>query len=232
MIKKGQPDIIARIAQLIEANMESKTSFAKRVGVDFSNFAKMMNGETRITDKTMEKISASEGVRFRWLKFGEEPQKEERDTTLATETNQKPTKTNEVGKKIPVFGELPVSGGFIEQTFDLSLQEPTGYLDIAQCRGAEFCFPVIGCSMRPTINEGDYIGVKRICSYETTSPDRVYMLVTRDDERMIKRILDFDPEEGSVVLGSDNPAYPPRTIRADNIVHVYKVVFRMCVETL
>ena len=132
----------------------------------------------------------------------------------------------------PFFGSLPVSAGRVEQYPDILNCQPTGFIDIPQTHGAEFFFPVIGMSMKPTIDEGEVIGVTHIDSYETTNPDRVYMIVTRDNERMIKRILHYNKEEETITLGSDNPNYPDSTLNTDLVVDIYKVVFHMKIETL
>ena len=132
----------------------------------------------------------------------------------------------------PFFGSLPVSAGRVEQYPDILNCQPTGFIDIPQTHGAEFFFPVIGMSMKPTIDEGEVIGVTHIDSYETTNPDRVYMIVTRDNERMIKRILHYNKEEETITLGSDNPNYPDSTLNIDLVVDIYKVVFHMKIETL
>ena len=136
------------------------------------------------------------------------------------------------GEGRPFFGSLPVSAGRVEQYPDILNCQPTGFIDIPQTHGAEFFFPVIGMSMKPTIDEGEVIGVTHIDSYETTNPDRVYMIVTRDNERMIKRILHYNKEEETITLGSDNPNYPDSTLNIDLIVDIYKVVFHMKIETL
>ena len=96
----------------------------------------------------------------------------------------------------------------------------------------EFFFPVIGMSMKPTIEEGDIIGVCHIDRYETTNADRLYMIVTRDNERMIKRILKYDREAGTITLGSDNPNYPSFDLETDLVVDVYKVVLHLKIETM
>ena len=86
--------------------------------------------------------------------------------------------------------------------------------------------------MRPTIDEGDIIGVCHIDRFETTNAERVYMLITSDNERMIKRIIRYDREAGTVTLASDNPLYPNFDLDTSLIVDVYKVVLHLKVETL
>lgn len=132
----------------------------------------------------------------------------------------------------PFYMNLPVSAGQIIQYPDNLYGDASGSIDLPILRGAEFFFPVIGMSMLPTIEEGEVIGVKHIDTMETVNPDRIYMIITRDNERMIKRILSYDAESGLVTLGSDNQNYPHITITMDMIVDVYKVTCHMKLETL
>lgn len=133
---------------------------------------------------------------------------------------------------IPFYGDLPVSGGRVIQYPDIFKQLPTGFINIPQSQGAEGFFPVIGMSMLPTIEEGEIVGVCHIDGYETVNADRVYMIVTKDDERMIKRILKYDKATNTLTLGSDNPNYPNTELDAALIADVYKVVCHMRIDTL
>ncbi|MBQ4367999.1 MAG: S24 family peptidase [Muribaculaceae bacterium] len=132
----------------------------------------------------------------------------------------------------PFYSDLPVSAGRVMQYPTIMQEMPSGSIDIPQAKGVEFFFPVIGMSMKPTIEEGDIIGVCHIDRYETTNADRLYMIVTRDNERMIKRILKYDREAGTITLGSDNPNYPSFDLETDLVVDVYKVVLHLKIETM
>ena len=132
----------------------------------------------------------------------------------------------------PFYGNLPVSAGVVMQYPNILSQQATGLIDLPQTHGAEFFFPVIGMSMKPTIEEGEIIGVAHIDRLETTNADRIYMLITRDGERMIKRILQYNKERGTITLGSDNPNFPNNELDVNMLLDVYKVMFHMRIETL
>lgn len=125
----------------------------------------------------------------------------------------------------------PSVAGFLSYPAVLQV-EPDGCIQLPYMVEAEFFIPVIGMSMLPTIREGDVIGVCHIDQYDTCNADRVYLLVTTDNERMIKRILKYDKEAGIVTLGSDNPAFPSIDLEISRIRDVYKVVSRMQIDTL
>jgi phage repressor protein C with HTH and peptisase S24 domain len=169
-------------------------------------------------------ISTYPDLNDKWLLTGEGPM-------LRTPIEKTvPEVTPDTGK--PFFGDLPASAGNIIQYPDITRQLPTGSINIPQARGAKFFFPVIGMSMRPTIEEGDIIGVCHIDRYETTNAERVYMIITCDNERMIKRILGYNKERGTITLASDNPQYPNFDLDTSLIVDIYKVVLHLKIETL
>jgi phage repressor protein C with HTH and peptisase S24 domain len=63
---------------------------------------------------------------------------------------------------------------------------------------ADAFFPVSGFSMTPTICEGDVIGVKELDCFERIDSSKIYVVITRDGERMVKRIV--PPENLSDIM--------------------------------
>lgn len=133
---------------------------------------------------------------------------------------------------VPFYADLPVSGGSIMQYNDIKGYSTPCSINLPFTKTAEFSFPVIGCSMQPTVKEGDMVGVVHIDGFESCNPDRIYLIITRDNERMIKRINRYDKENNCIWLVSDNPQYEPFPIYIDNIVDVYKVVWKISFETM
>ncbi len=133
---------------------------------------------------------------------------------------------------VPFFADLPVTGGSVMQYNDIKEFSTASSFNLPFTRTAEFSFPVIGCSMQPTVKEGDIVGVSHIDGLESCNPDRIYLIITRDNERMIKRINKYDRENNCIWLVSDNPQYEPFPIYLDNIIDVYKVVWKISFETM
>lgn len=122
----------------------------------------------------------------------------------------------------PFYSDLPVSGGRVEQfTQDAA---PTDYVHIPGV-DAQYFFPVVGYSMEPFICPGDIVGVREVGSSETLFPDKVYMLVTSDNERMIKHIYPCQDAPDCIELRSDNPDYPPTRIPRSSVIHIFRVVY-------
>lgn len=82
---------------------------------------------------------------------------------------------------------------------------------------------VRGCSMQPTICQGDIIGVNPETSIRNITPGAIYLIVTRDNERMIKHITRITRD--TLTLSSDNPDYPPFTISTEAIISIHRVVY-------
>lgn len=65
-----QQDIIDRLTFVASKLRVSKTDFASRAGIGPSNYAKMLTGEQKITDKTLHRIANTYEVPFEWLLTG------------------------------------------------------------------------------------------------------------------------------------------------------------------
>jgi len=90
---------------------------------------------------------------------------------------------------------------------------------------AEAFFPAGGSSMEPTIYAGDIVGVKSIDNLEVLDPDKLYFILTNDNQRMIKHIQPSSPEDETIELSSDNPRFQPFKIRKDSVLKVFQVTF-------
>lgn len=121
----------------------------------------------------------------------------------------------------PFYPNLAVTAGQVEQY---------GYDDeqrIMQLVGThvDALFPVKGHSMEPTICDGDIVGVVNVDGLERIYPDNIYMVITRDNERMIKHIAPTRPDETAITLLSDNPRFAPFTVEKSDVVRIMKVVY-------
>jgi phage repressor protein C with HTH and peptisase S24 domain len=123
---------------------------------------------------------------------------------------------------IPYYGDMPVAAGQAGlNECDNGVEKPTGYMLIPNI-SAERIFPVIGCSMLPKIKAGDIIGVNRMHQWERVEPDKIYMIVTRED-RMLKRLRIDNENEDILWCVSDN--YKEFKIDKSDIINIYHVVY-------
>ena len=123
---------------------------------------------------------------------------------------------------IPFYGDLPVTAG--ESGDVLAYAKPTAYYKIPHVR-AEYIFPVIGCSMQPEIIPGDVIAVYQIYDISEFDPERVYMVITRTGDRMIKRLHYSTARPDVITAHSTNASFAPITLMPEDILHVFRVTF-------
>ncbi len=118
--------------------------------------------------------------------------------------------------------------------FYLNLPATAGRLDVGDYDGsterisipgisADAFLPVKGMSMSPTLESGDVVGIRAVSNIGSLRPNGIYMLITTDNERMIKRIREIDRGE-SLTLYSDNPDYPPFQVLKEQVSGVWRVV--------
>lgn len=140
-----------------------------------------------------------------------------------TDKQEALTLSNEETRKgIPFYGDLPVSAGSKDLTTVLGSMKPTGWINLPGMPESIGAFPVIGCSMEPDIKSGDFISIVQIDRWEAIDPDKIYMVITRDD-RMIKHLsIDNENEE---ILWCISPNYPKFKIYKSEILAIYRVTF-------
>ncbi len=119
----------------------------------------------------------------------------------------------------PFYLNLPATAG---QNFAGDYDGSTEWVSIPGFE-ADAYLPVKGMSMHPTLQNGDIVGVKLMNSLDRLRPDEVYLIMTTDNERMIKRIKEIDRGE-QLTLYSDNPDYRPFQVLKEQICGVYRVV--------
>ena len=216
-----------RLLQFIESKRIPVYKFEEKTGLSRGYIKNMREG---IGAKKLEGILKSFPELNRvWLLTGEG---EMLNPTVELQESGQPFLTSSGARLRPYYTDIPVSGGDIAQYPDILSQASDGTLYLPELRSAEFFFPVIGCSMRPTVPEGAIVGVAHVDRYETIDPDRIYLIITADNQRMIKHIVHYDSQSETLTLASDNRDYPAFSLPATLIRDIYRVVCTLAVATL
>ncbi len=187
--------------------------FASIIGTTQPTIANWM-AQNQIPEGGIAKICrALPEVSFEWLTGKEEmPRRGYQDTNYSV-SDQLP-----VG--VPYYSRMPASAGQLDM----------GHEDISVERisipglNVDAYFPVVGNSMDPTIQSGDIVGIKRLDSTGRIRPNDIYLIFTRDGERMLKRIKGINGNDPYLTLYSDNPSYEPFQVLKEQICGVYKAV--------
>lgn len=190
-----------RVLALIKEFGGTQQAFARHIGVGQSAIANWVKRDSIPASGKAQILSSCDNISERWLFFGE--------------GNMFPKGTNNFYK------ELEVSAGRIE--FCNTTAKPQRiYIPGVE---ADAFFPVKGFSMTPTIQEGDIVGVVQMDNFEEIKPKHIYLIITADNERMLKHIEVGNPKSPYITLTSDNEKYEPFKIRKENVLSIYKVIF-------
>ncbi len=153
----------------------------------------------------------------RWFITGDLPQVKK--TIVNKNKSTHDLKTNKKKKGVPFFS-LPVSAGTLGEI----LANENESIEHVYFPGInpKAWFPVVGFSMKPTIDNGDIIAIDDIQSWDTLDPDKIYYIITHED-RMIKH-LKCDPNDNEILI-CISPNFNEFKIMKSDIKEIYKVVF-------
>jgi transcriptional regulator with XRE-family HTH domain len=84
-------------------------------------------------------------------------------------------------------------------------------------------FQIKGDSMTP-INSGSYIICEYLENWREIRDNKCYVLITKDDGVVYKRILNRISENNKITLKSDNGSYQPYSVDLNNILEVWKAI--------
>lgn len=205
-------DARERLKTLIREYGGTQKVFASMIGTTQPTIANWM-AQNQIPEGGIAKICrALPDVSFEWLTGQEEqPRRGYQETSGMGEVNF-------VGK--PYYSRMPASAGQLEMGDE---DVTTERIQIPGMR-VDAYFPVVGNSMDPTIQAGDIVGIRKLDSADRIRPNDIYLVFTRDNERMLKRIKGVNAAEPYLTLHSDNPDYEPFQVLKEQIASVYKTV--------
>ena len=209
-----------RILQFIDNQSIAKVDFFDKTGINYSNFkGKSLNSELS-GDKLTEIITTYAYLNSEWLLTGEGKMlKEDRENHF-----------REATKMIPATGVngiplIPINAmaGFGSGECQVLEYECDRYV-VPLFKEAEFLITVKGSSMIPKYNSGDIVACKKLSLNDLFFQwNKVYVLDTAQGA-LIKKVQEDKDHEGSVLIVSDNPAYPPFSLCANQIHSIAIVV--------
>ncbi len=198
------------INTLIQHYGGTQRTFSERIGVSQPTVASWLSQNKLPRSGKMRILQALPEVSMAFL-----------DGTQDTLHTAEPTRDiyADMPQGAPFYLNLPATAG---QNFAGDYDGTTERVCIPGFE-ADAYLPVKGMSMHPTLQNGDIIGVKTMNSLDRLRPNEVYLIMTTDNERMIKRVKEIDRGE-QLTLYSDNPDYHPFQVLKEQICGLYRVV--------
>lgn len=84
-------------------------------------------------------------------------------------------------------------------------------------------FQINGDSMEP-VKSGTYIICEYLANWEEIYDGKPYILISKNDGIVYKRLYNKIHETGEIILKSDNPEYDPYTLKAEEVFEVWKAL--------
>lgn len=92
--------------------------------------------------------------------------------------------------------------------------------------GTYRAFEIKGDSMLPVLPGSIIIG-EYVDNWKRIKDGHTYIVLTKEDGIVFKRIFNQVAENGTFILRSDNPSYPAYSIKADEVLEVWKAVLHI-----
>jgi len=107
---------------------------------------------------------------------------------------------------------------FIDElnTFTLPMLAPGSYR----------AFEIVGDSMLPTPSGSVIVGEK-VDNYDDVRASNTYIIISRNEGIVYKRVMKSNRTKNKLTLISDNPAYQPYNVDAENIIEIWKATLVM-----
>lgn len=94
--------------------------------------------------------------------------------------------------------------------------------------GTHRAFPIKGDSMLP-VKDGSYIVAKFVDDIHDIKDGRTYVVLTKNDGLVYKRLYNHIAEKQSLLLSSDNKTYEPYEVPIQEVLEVWE--FTCCINT-
>jgi SOS-response transcriptional repressor LexA len=94
--------------------------------------------------------------------------------------------------------------------------------------GTHRAFPIKGDSMLP-VKDGSFVVAKFVEDITDVRDGRTYIVLTKDDGLVYKRLYNRIKEDDALLLCSDNKAYQPYLVKTENILELWE--FTCCINT-
>ena len=94
--------------------------------------------------------------------------------------------------------------------------------------GKHRTFPIKGDSMLP-VKDGSYVVAKFVESIRDVKDGRTYIVLTKEDGLVYKRVYNRIKDRNSLLLYSDNKAYAPYEVKIENVLELW--AFTCCINT-
>jgi len=232
-IKANNMEIHTKIKRIIDEMKLNNNSFAKLIGVTSTTIDSITvgrlqsDGERKRTKPgfdLLQSIITHCNVNPDYF-FGNS------DEIFTNKTNSevglnlpKIITVNEEGEENINFVGVKARAGYLDGYADPEYMESLPSFSMPMLKNGTYrCFEIKGNSMSTTIHDGDYLFGKYVDNFDDILDGRIYVIISKNDGVVVKRVLNRIRESGKLILKSDNRDgnYPMYSIYAEDILEVW-----------
>jgi transcriptional regulator with XRE-family HTH domain len=143
------------------------------------------------------------------------------------------TKTNYIAKRraqkmmstgradIP-FVPVKAAAGYLSGYADPEFIDELNTFTLPMLAGGDYrAFEIVGDSMMPTPSGSVIVG-ERVTNLEEVKTNQTYIVVSKTDGIVYKRIMKNNRQKSKLTFVSDNPSYQPYLVNAEDILEVWQ----------
>ncbi|MFL0085255.1 S24 family peptidase [Tenacibaculum maritimum] len=211
-------------------------SFSKRIGVTGTTVDSIVNGRPQ-SDGTRKKTKPGYDVLMSIInEFNINPDYlfDKSDVMLKSELVEVQTYSgvpqvvavNTSGNENVVYVPIQARAGYLNGYGDADYIEQLPSFHMPHLTNGTFrCFEVQGNSMVRTFFDGDLVFGKYVENLGYIKDGRIYIIVSKNDGIVLKRVINRIEERGKLILKSDNKDgnYPTYTINIEEVMEVWYV---------
>jgi len=133
---------------------------------------------------------------------------------------------NQENEENVVYVPIKARAGYLDGYGDTEFIETLPSFNMPHLNNGTFrCFEVQGNSMVRTFFDGDLVFGKYVEHFNEVKDGRVYVIVSKNDGIVLKRVINRVEKRGKLILKSDNKDgnYPTYTIDVEDIMEIWYV---------
>lgn len=95
--------------------------------------------------------------------------------------------------------------------------------------GKHRAFPIKGDSMHPWVKDGDVVVCEYLESIQQVKNSYCYIILTKNDGLVYKRVFTDKIEDGYLTLSSDNKMYQPYLLHLSDVLEIWQFKLNLCI---
>src|ERR1043165_8841552 len=120
------------------------------------------------------------------------------------------------------FVPVKASAGYLAGYSDPEFIDELNTFTLPMLSGGDYrAFEIVGDSMMPTPTGSVIVG-ERVQNLDDIKSNNTYVVVSKTDGIVYKRVLKNNRQKNKFTLVSDNPSYQPYTVNAEEIVELWQ----------